>query len=61
MGLQGYITRSGYLQGMFILIVLVSGIMGWVWLMGVIVDRVDVHGTTHADEQEIRDLAVQFR
>ncbi len=57
MGFPGYIRRSGYLQGMFILIVLVSGIMGWGWLMRVEVEHVNVQGASNAGPDEIRDLA----
>ena len=57
MDLPGYIRRSGYMQGMFILLVLVLGIMGWGWLMRVTVDRIDVHGATNAEPDEIVELA----
>lgn len=57
MGFPGYIRRSGYLQGMFILIVLVSGIMGWGWLMSVSVERLNVQGSKNAEPDEIRELA----
>jgi len=56
-GLPGYMTRSGFLEGILILIVLASGILGWGWLMQVTVERVDVRGTNNALPDEIRELA----
>jgi len=49
--------RSGFLEGILVLIVLASGILGWGWLMQVTVERVDVRGSTNALPDEIRELA----
>ena len=56
-GLPGYIRRSGFLEGIVVLIVLACGILGWGWLMQVTVERIDVRGTTNALPEEIRELA----
>lgn len=56
-GLPGYMRRSGFLEGILVLIVLASGILGWGWLMQVTVERVDVRGSTNALPDEIRELA----
>ncbi|GMQ81230.1 MAG: cell division protein FtsQ/DivIB [Rhodothermia bacterium] len=56
-GLPGYMRRSGFLEGILVLIVLTTGILGWGWLMQVTVERVDVRGTVNALPGEIRELA----
>lgn len=54
--LQGYIRRSGFLQGMAILLVLSAALMGWRWMQQVTVLRIQIRGYENATEQEIRTL-----
>jgi len=56
-GLPGVLRRSGYLQGMFILVVLLCGAMGWGWLMHVTVERIDVRQAHYTDPEEVREIA----
>jgi len=55
--LPGYIRRSGFIHGMFILIVLVAAAMAWGWLMQVTVKQIDVRHVVNANETEVLDLA----
>lgn len=54
--LQGYMRRSGFIQGIAILLVLAGGFMGWRWLMEVTLEGIEIRGVVNATELEIRDL-----
>jgi cell division protein FtsQ len=55
--LQGYIRRSGFFQGMILVMILAGGIAGWQWLMRVTLQRIEIRGTYVADAEEVRSLA----
>jgi len=55
--LQGYVKRSGFLQGIAILLVLAGGFMGWRWLMQVTLEHIEIRGTMNATCEEILRLA----
>ena len=42
--LHGYMRRSGFIQGIAILLVLAGGFMGWSWLMEVTLERIEIRG-----------------
>jgi len=55
--LHGYIKRSGFHQGMALMILIVMGLGVWGWFMSIKLDQIKVTGTESAEAVDIKTLA----
>lgn len=56
--LHGYIKRSGFHQGMALMILIVLGLGTWGWFMTIELDRIIITGAENASVADIENLAV---